>query len=301
MSRKNVSDWLLSQNRYEGESRFSDKKLEGKATTISITAGKGGVGKTSAALKIAKTLAAQGYKTLLIDCDFNLANTAVKLGLPVNDDFSALIKAEKTFEEVVHKDGQFHLLSGCNGNLELFENKLEFEKIILDVIVGHEREFDFILLDSPAGLQKDTLTINAYSDYRFVVVTPDKSSITDSYSLIKILNNKYGVKHNHLLVNKVSSLGQYQKIVKTLSETIDHFLGGRVNVLGSIGYEVSAVDKFDQTLFGSANSAIHKNFIKVVHRFTEENFGTLISSKEKFEMPFANSRSGKQDVQPTIC
>ncbi|EQC48938.1 YhjQ protein [Bacteriovorax sp. BSW11_IV] len=300
MSTKNVSDWLLSQNRYQRAEKCVDKKIEGKAKTISITAGKGGVGKTSVAIKVAKSLADAGYKTLLIDCDFNLANTAVKLGLPINDDFASLIMGTKSFEEVLHRDGQFHLLSGCNGNLDLFENRLEYDKIILDILVGHEDEYDFILLDSPAGIQKDTLTINAYSDYRFVVVTPDKSSITDSYSLMKILNTKYGVKTNHLLVNKVSNLAQYQKIVKTLSETVDHFLKGRVNVLGSIEYENKAVDKFDQILLGSANSSIHKNFIKVVNRFTEENISTLFSD-EKFEVPFATTHFGKQEVQPTIC
>lgn len=300
MSTKNVSDWLLSQNRYQRAEKCVDKKIEGKAKTISITAGKGGVGKTSVAIKVAKSLADAGYKTLLIDCDFNLANTAVKLGLPINDDFASLIMGTKSFEEVLHRDGQFHLLSGCNGNIDLFENRLEYDKIILDILVGHEDEYDFILLDSPAGIQKDTLTINAYSDYRFVVVTPDKSSITDSYSLMKILNTKYGVKTNHLLVNKVSNLAQYQKIVKTLSETVDHFLKGRVNVLGSIEYENKAVDKFDQILLGSANSSIHKNFIKVVNRFTEENISTLFSD-EKFEVPFATTHFGKQEVQPTIC
>lgn len=300
MSTKNVSDWLLSQNRFQRAEKCVDKKIEGKAKTISITAGKGGVGKTSVAIKVAKSLADAGYKTLLIDCDFNLANTAVKLGLPINDDFAALIKGTKSFKEVVHQDGQFHLLSGCNGNIELFENRLEYDKIILDILVGHEDEYDFILLDSPAGIQKDTLTINAYSDYRFIVVTPDKSSITDSYSLIKILNTKYGVKTNHLLVNKVSNLAQYQKIVKTLSETVDHFLKGRINVLGSIEYENKAVDKFDQILLGSANSSIHKNFIKVVNRFTEENIGTLFSD-EKLEVPFATTHFGKQEVQPIIC
>ena len=179
--RPNTSEWLLSQNKYQ------DKKTSQKATTISITAGKGGVGKTSVAVKFAKTLSSMGYKVLLIDCDYNLSNTVVKLGLPVTNDFYDLISARKDFDECVFKMGSFHLLAGCNGNIEIFKRGLELDRIIIDILVTHEREYDYILLDCPAGISKGTLTLNAYSDYRFVVVIPDKSSVTDSYSLIKIL------------------------------------------------------------------------------------------------------------------
>ena len=95
---------------------------------ISITGGKGGVGKTSIALKTAQQLAQAGYRTLLIDCDSNLSNTAIKLGLPLDNKFEKLLSAEANFEEVVIQRGNFHLLPACNGSVEVFESKIKFDE-----------------------------------------------------------------------------------------------------------------------------------------------------------------------------
>ena len=89
------------------------KKKEEKATTskkspgqiLAITNQKGGVGKTSVSLKMSKTLSELGYKVLLIDCDSNLGNTAIRLGLPINNSFYSLLSASKTFDECIHKNG----------------------------------------------------------------------------------------------------------------------------------------------------------------------------------------------------
>ena len=264
MSSQNASTWLLSQN------QFLRKNRTQAAKTIAVTSGKGGVGKTSVSIKLAQILAESGHKTLLIDCDYNLSNTHLKLGLPVESHFYSLISAEKSFEECIHIDGNFHLLSGCNGNVELFERGLELDRLVMDILSEHQYDYDYILLDCPAGIGKDNLTLNAYCDQRFVVVTPDKSSITDSYSLMKILSAKYGVTENHLLVNKVSTAGQYQRMVKIMSETVEKYLNGRLQVLGSIRKLDQAVDLFDGLLLENAGSPIHEDFLKVMHKFTDQ-------------------------------
>lgn len=271
LKRSNPSDWLVSQNKYQS------KKTTLKAKTISITAGKGGVGKTSVSVKMAKILSEQGFKVLLLDCDSNLSNTVVKLNLPITSHFYELVSGQREFEDCLHRDGNLHLLAGCNGNIDLFKKTLEIDRLIIDIIVNHEKDYDYILLDCPAGISKDTLTLNAYSDYRFVVVTPDKSSVTDSYSLIKILNKEFGVTENHLLVNKISSEPQYQRMIKTLSETVETFLKSRLYILGGIAKEEVPEDLFDRVLLQHNNNAIHKNFVNVVTKFTEEE------AKESFE------------------
>jgi len=277
LKKPNPSDWLVSQNKYQF------KKTSQKAKTISVTAGKGGVGKTSVAIKMAKILANSGYKVLLLDCDSNLSNTVVKLGLPINNYFYELISAQRDFDDCLHIDGNLHLLSGCNGSLDLFKkNKIEIDRIIIDILVNHERDYDYIILDCPAGITKETLTLNAYSDYRFVVVTPDKSSVTDSYSLIKILNSEFGVNDNHLLINKVSSEPQYQRMIKTLSETVETFLKCRIHILGGIENEEIPVDQFDTLLLKKENSSLHKNFVKIVKKFTDEIEGVDLYTDVKF-------------------
>jgi flagellar biosynthesis protein FlhG len=240
---------------------------------ISITGGKGGVGKTSIALKTAMELAKAGHRTLLIDCDSNLSNTAIKLGLPLDNKFEKLLSAEATFEEVVIQLGNFHLLPACNGSIEVFESKIRFDEIIIDIISSHEHEYDYILLDCPAGVSRESLTLNAFCDHRWVVVTPDKSSITDSYSLVKLLATRFGIKENHLLINMYQNDKQYQKVVQTLTETIQNFLQVRTHVLGGIKKVEVSAEGFDTFFLSEAKNDWQKNFVKLLYGFTEKDGG----------------------------
>jgi len=260
-----------------------------------VTSGKGGVGKTSIALKLATLLSDMGNKVLVIDCDFNLSNTSVKLGIPLGQSFYDLLNGSKTFDECLYKMGNMHLLGACNGNTELYDRALDLSGFFMDVINEHENDYDYIILDSPAGIGRDNLALNAYCDMRIVVVTPDKSSLTDSYSLIKILSLKHEIKENHLLVNQVSGLPQYQRIVRSMTDTVDHFLQGQLRILGGVSKFTEAVDHFDQALLKNAESKIHKNFLKVVSRLVEECERQTMSARKSVSVLSADDFG--QEVQ----
>lgn len=256
-------------------------------TKISITGGKGGVGKTSIALKTAKELAAAGFRTLLIDCDSNLSNTAIKLGLPLDNKFEKVLSGEASFEDCLIQNGNFHLLPACNGSTEVFDRKLNFDEIIIDIMASHEHEYDFILLDCPAGATREALTLNAYCDHRWIIVTPDKSSITDSYSLVKLLAIRFGIKENHLLVNMYQNDKQFQKVVLTLSETIENFLGARTHILGGIQKLDVSHSEFDTFFLSDNKTEWNKNFIKLLYGFTEKVGGPLTArSKGTSQLAF---------------
>ncbi|MBY0518027.1 MAG: AAA family ATPase [Bacteriovoracaceae bacterium] len=267
-----TSDWLMSFSTRPRSNTRPAHPLQrtSSCVKVSVTGGKGGVGKTSVALRMARELGALGHKVLLIDCDTNLSNTAIKLGLPLDDMFWKLLSAEKEFSEcVVRRDG-YDLLPACNGSIDLFESRLALDEVIIDIVSSHEEEYDWILLDCPAGLDRASLTLNAWCDHRVIVVTPDKSSITDSYSLVKILQTRYGIKENHLLVNMIQNDRQFQKVVMTLSETIENFLGCRTNVLGGIRKVDVSAESFDTFFLSEQGSEWHKNFLKIVQQFAEK-------------------------------
>ncbi|HXH32531.1 MAG TPA: AAA family ATPase [Bacteriovoracaceae bacterium] len=272
-----TSEWLLSFKTENGQSPLkSQLAIENfkPCSKISITGGKGGVGKTSIALKTAKELAQAGFRTLLVDCDSNLSNTAIKLGLPLDNKFEKLLSAEITFEECLIQQGKLHLLPACNGSLEIFENKLKLDEIIMDIITSHEHEYDYILLDCPAGLSREALTLNAFCDYRFIIVTPDKSSITDSYSLMKVLSQKFNVKENHVIVNMYTSDKQLYKVISTLTETTMSFLGVAAHFLGGIRRLDVPSESFDTFFLSDLKNDCHKNFIKLLYAFTEKAGGS---------------------------
>lgn len=297
MSDSKAASWLYSQNQF-GDST----PPKSSARTIAITSGKGGVGKTSIAVKFSKILATMDKKVLLIDCDYNLSNTAIKLGLPITDSFASLINSdnEMDFDDCIHIDGNLHVLSACNGNLDILENKSDISAKVISYIMSKEKDYDYILLDCPAGIDRGAMSLNSYCDHRFVVVTPDKSSITDSYSLIKVLSKKYGVKENHLFVNKVRGTKDYRRVVKVISETVDDFLGVRVQVLGGLPLENISSSDFDKLVVGEENSSFHKSFYKLVGRFTEMQKVTALSSTTQINEELLFERK-RQDVRSTIC
>jgi flagellar biosynthesis protein FlhG len=278
-----TQEWLNSFRQNESLKQNINIKESRTGITISITGGKGGVGKTTASLKIGKELANLGYKVLLIDCDYNLSNTLIKLGKKINTDLYDLITSAKTFDECLYQEGNFHILAGCNGNMDLFENNLSIDEVLIDVINDHRDQYDFILIDCPAGLQKKILNLNAYCDHRILVVNPDKSSITDSYSMMKILRNKYSIQENHLLVNRIQNSDQYKRIVRTISETAEQFLGCRTLILGGIPLSEGRAEEFDKFLLNDANSAVHKNFCKVTKAITEKcGVNAVLQDKKVF-------------------
>lgn len=285
-----TSEWLSSFSSQDKIPSLINPVLPRQTEIISITGGKGGVGKTSISLKMARELAQAGRKVLLIDSDFNLSNTAIKLGLPLNNTFFSLVSAEKNFQDCLYKEGNFHLLSACNGSIDLFEGEFKLEEVIIDIVNEHANEYDYVLIDCPAGLMKQSLTLNAYSDKRVVVVTPDKSSITDSYSLIKVLSMKYGIKDNHLLVNKVINKTQYTKVVKTLSETVENYLGCRTHILGGVHRLNVSAGMFDAEFLSSGKNNLQRNFLQVVKRLTEKLSDTRISESHQV------ARSHEQEV-----
>lgn len=274
MSKQMATNWLMSlrSDNLSTVESFSHKLKSSKITkVIAVASGKGGVGKTTISLSLGKQLTESGSKVLLIDCDYNLSNTAVKLGLPLNDNFYSLLSLEKTFEECIYKDGNLHLLSGCNGNADIFDNSFEHDKFIMDIINEHKSDYDFIILDCPAGLNRDNVNLTAYADHRFMIVNPDKSSLTDTYALIKILKQRYAINENHLIVNRVSKNSQYQKVVKSISETVSTFLNGRVKVLGLIAAVDQPMDEFDKNFMGVEKNSIEKYLINILNKFTDES------------------------------
>jgi flagellar biosynthesis protein FlhG len=297
MSELRATKWLLSNHPKISQQNIRNDFNSTKAKTIAVASGKGGVGKTSVTLKTAHLLSMMGKKVLLIDCDFNLSNTVVKLGLPIKNELWDYVNHQKTLDEIIIKNGNFHLLPACSGNLDFSDNEESIEKIIIDILTEKESSYDYIFLDCSAGVSKSVLTLSAYCDYRMVVVTPDKSSITDSYSLLKLLNKKYGINENHLVLNKISNQSQYSKLVNTLSSTVDRFLNCRLNILGGISFMFEDSDSFDQHLLNFSDNKIHSQFTKLVKKLTDEVDDTRSFSGSEELYLSIKGNDLKQEVQ----
>jgi len=170
---------------------------------VVITSGKGGVGKTTTTSNIGMSLARLGHRTLLLDADVGLRNLDLLLGLENRIIYTGSDVLNKTcrLNQAIIKDKRQPNLAF----LPLSSNKVESlinEEGVKILINQCEAEYDFILVDSPAGIDTGFLTAAACTNEAIVVVTPEIPSIRDADRVIGILMSK-GIKKINLLINRV--------------------------------------------------------------------------------------------------
>ncbi len=266
MSTKNAFEWL---NSYRTNISQKEHPFSKRAKSIAIASGKGGVGKTSMALKLSRALGESGKKVLCIDFDYNLSNTALKLGLRPSFGLYDYLSGQVELSSLILSTTYFDLVPGHHGDEKIAFGDENIERKIIDLLVQCEQDYDCIIIDCPAGVSREVLSLCAYADKRLVVVNPDISSLTDSYSMIKLLKNIHGIDHNFVLLNRIKDETQYCKIVKSLGETVERFLSGRLEFVGHVRDYGVDPESFDRQFFSSEKNDQSK-FFRIVSKLTEE-------------------------------
>jgi len=206
---------------------------------ISVTSGKGGVGKTSVVANLALALCRMNKRVLILDADLGLANMDVMLGLNPRYTIQNVLRREKKIEEViVTAPGGFKLLPAASGIQELTELDNGERLFLLNELDSIQDRFDVLLIDTAAGISSNVMYFNFAAMEKVVVVTNEPTSLTDAYALIKVLNNKYHQKRFKVLVNSARSAAEAQRIYRNLGLVADQFLGSpSLDYLGWIPYD----------------------------------------------------------------
>ena len=191
-----------------------------------FSSGKGGVGKTSMVTNIGLAMARLGKKVMILDADLGLANVDVILGLSPRYTIKHLFSGEKTLDEIMVQGPEgIQILPSGSGVPELV-NLSEGEKLtLLSEMERVESPPDVMLIDTAAGIADNVLYFNIAAMQRVVVVTPEPTSITDAYALIKVLSARHQVKDFMILVNWVKNEQEARKVYKQLAAVADRFLG----------------------------------------------------------------------------
>ncbi|HDZ36810.1 MAG TPA: MinD/ParA family protein, partial [Marinobacter sp.] len=159
--------------------------------TIAVTGGKGGVGKTSVALNLALTLARHKKRVLLLDGDTDLANVSIMLGLYPERTLANVVAGECRLEDILlEADYGLHIIPGASGVQECMDMEPGASFRVLHALSKLESRYDYIITDTAAGLQPVSLHMIAAAELACVVVTPDPASLTDAFSLIKVLKRR---------------------------------------------------------------------------------------------------------------
>ncbi len=208
-------------------------KRTGETPTYCISSGKGGVGKTTCAVNIATALAHQGINTLLIDGDLGLGNVDVALGLQVSHTIRETVELGRDIETVLLPVmDNLTVLPASSGVPEMAGISQEEQLFLTSVLDPIINRFDVVLIDSAAGIGDSVLWFSQWATENIIVITPDPTSLTDGYALMKVLSSRYGKKKFQLIVNNVKSQKEGQDTSKSIGAVLQQFLGLTPELLG---------------------------------------------------------------------
>ena len=207
--------------------------------SVAVMSGKGGVGKSNLALNLGYALSRGGFPLLLMDCDLGLANLDVLLGITPEGNLQDVLLRDAPVTDVIHPlsdrgRGVFDILPAASGVPELAEMDADMRDMLLRRLEPALEQYDMVLLDLGAGIHGTVQSFAAMAAVRLVVMTPEPTSLTDSYALIKVLHTRLGVKDFLVVINEVENSNEEERCFQRLSMACEHFLGFTPVLLGSV-------------------------------------------------------------------
>jgi len=215
--------------------------LQKPVRVMSVSSGKGGVGKSNVVINLSVAFDRLGLRTLIMDADLGLANIDVLLGLTPKYNMSHVLSGQKRLDEVlVDGPGRVKIMPASSGVQELTRLTDEQKLLFLELLDELETDIDVLLIDTGAGISDTVLYFNLAAHERIIVVTPEPTSLTDAYALIKVLYSKHGERNFRILVNSAANESNGKSIFAKLSKVADHFLDGlSLDYLGTIPHDIS--------------------------------------------------------------
>ncbi|MCB0351720.1 MAG: MinD/ParA family protein [Bdellovibrionales bacterium] len=238
-----------------------------RTRTISITSGKGGVGKSTLVSNLAMSLSQQGHRVLILDGDLGMANIDVMFGLRTMYTVEHVLSGEKTLQEIIVEVApNVFLIPGGSGVYGLQQIDTYQKKMLLDQVSELENPFDYMLIDTASGIDDNVLYLNSAAQETVVIVTPDPSSLTDAYALIKVLHKKFGESRFSVIANLVQDEREALSVFRRLSDVAQRFLCVSLDYKGFIPVDQSlrVATKSQQLILNSDPKAPSSYAIKML-------------------------------------
>ena len=224
-------------------SRVETPKIGG-ARAIAVVSGKGGVGKSSVSVFLAKSLAARGKKVLIFDGDLGLANLHILLGILPKGTLSQCLKNECKIDAVVHNIAQnIDLIPGGSGDISTNSN---LSRVLSD-LANLSHNYDYLIIDGGAGIADNTIRLAVSASEVILVMTPDPTSLTDAYAMLKVLHSRKQ-ENVSLLINIAQSENEVEAAKGKLFMLSEKFINFTPKFLGYLPQSKKLTPFFRESL-----------------------------------------------------
>lgn len=219
--------------------KMHTKEKKTQARIITVTSGKGGVGKSSISINLALEFKKQGKNVIVFDADFGLANIEVMIGAIPKYNLADLIYKGKELKDIIVKGPMdIGFISGGSGISSLSNMSKDQVLYLVYKLSELENMADVIIVDTGAGISDTVLEFVSKSSEILLVATPEPTSITDSYALLKALNARtdFDKKESVIKVvaNRVNNKDEGENLYNKLSVVVSKFLTVNMEYLGMI-------------------------------------------------------------------
>lgn len=206
-----------------------------KAKVCAITSGKGGVGKTSIAVNLSITLSMAGLKVLLIDADMGLANVDLMTGVSASHTIEEVIDGDASiFDSLVEGPEGLTILSAGSGIGRLDEMGQERAGIFQRELLKLENAFNFIFIDTGAGISANVIDFVFMADEVIVIMTPEPTAFADAYAMVKVVSLEKPETEIGIIVNQSRNDNDSRVIFTKFNEIVTRFLSRDIKYHGAI-------------------------------------------------------------------
>lgn len=217
--------------------------LHSTTRVFAVTSGKGGVGKTAVVANVAVLLAKMGKRVLILDADLGLANIDVVFGLAPGHNLNHFFSGEQELEDILVEGPAGIKILPAGSGVQRFTRLDASEKMrLLEALDAMHNDFDFVLIDTEAGISENVTYFNTAAHEILVVTTPEPTAITDAYALMKLLSTQYHEKHFNLIVNFIKNEEEALDVYRKLTMVANRYLDIAIDYIGSVPRDKMMID-----------------------------------------------------------
>lgn len=218
------------------EQQNIDARPRRQTKIIAVTSGKGGVGKTNVASNLAVSLAQQGARVCVFDADTSLANINIVMGLSAQYTIEHLLNGAKPIDDILIKGpAGISIVPSASGLSQCANLDDEQRQRLIAALVELEARFDYLIIDTAAGIGREVIDFVRSAQYILLVITTEPTSLTDTFGLIRTLKRQGCQRPLYAVVSQARNYPDSWKVFARFQGAVKKFLRTDVRYLGYIG------------------------------------------------------------------